>query len=331
MEKQLNSSGIFPRIFVIEDSSGDPTRFGKNIKPEEFTDRVIFMSMFNDIDWSRRGNDEISISNAEKVKYYAKRFLQGHWTFLGPGSEKKWYGGSSYPPKGEWDSTANEMGQRSKETVHPVFKNTSALSRGILKKKKDFETIQFNGDSSNTELLFHWAWQRKIRDEIMHLWTRVYWHVCHHMTYNFWYLLRQWHRETVCKNIFWTSKHCSTEFTSQNCVKTLGLNIVFPLVMTTVGEDLFHSVGNTHFLEDILNPESLHQFLVEQLLDQFWKLKTWKFLDSLDLRFQFNQLSNTKRHLTLWLPEERSVFWMKFMTTKTELRSSTELLSALQK
>ena len=98
----------------------------------------------------KREKAEIYISNAENVKDYTKRFLQGHWTCLGPGSEKKWYGGSSYPPKGERDSTANEMVQRFKETGHPVFKSISALSRGTLKQKRK-TSIHFNGDSMNTD------------------------------------------------------------------------------------------------------------------------------------------------------------------------------------
>ena len=60
---------------------------GKNIQSEEFKDRIIFMSMFNDIGW--KTNDENSISNAEQVKHYAMRFSQGHWTFLGVGSGEK--------------------------------------------------------------------------------------------------------------------------------------------------------------------------------------------------------------------------------------------------
>ena len=64
----------------------------KNIQPEDFMDRIIFTSMFNDIEWKK--NDENCISNAEKVKNYAMRFLQGHWRFLGRGSEEKWYGDS---------------------------------------------------------------------------------------------------------------------------------------------------------------------------------------------------------------------------------------------
>ena len=40
----------------------------RNIEPERFTDRIIFMSMFNDIDWTRKGNEGICFSNSEKVK-----------------------------------------------------------------------------------------------------------------------------------------------------------------------------------------------------------------------------------------------------------------------
>ena len=35
-----------------------------------------------------------------KVKNYGMRFSQGHWRFLGPGSEKKWCGSSSHAQKG---------------------------------------------------------------------------------------------------------------------------------------------------------------------------------------------------------------------------------------
>ena len=61
----------------------------QNIEPEDFENRIIFMSMFNDIDWTRRGSSQQCISNSEQVKNYAKKFTQGHWTFRGPGGEKK--------------------------------------------------------------------------------------------------------------------------------------------------------------------------------------------------------------------------------------------------
>ena len=55
------------------------------------------------------------------------------------------------------------------------------------------------------------ASQRKRRDEIIYMWTKVCWQVYHHMKYNFWYLFRQGHLETVCKKILWISKRCPTE------------------------------------------------------------------------------------------------------------------------
>ena len=66
----------------------------------------------------------------------------------------KWYGNCSYKLEGTWNSIASQMAQRFKETGHPVFTGASALSRGILRKLKGNETIHFNADASNTELLF---------------------------------------------------------------------------------------------------------------------------------------------------------------------------------
>ena len=103
------------------------------------------MSMFNDIDWTRKGNDGIGVSNSESQG--------GHWTFLGLGDEKKWYGTHPYTSEGKWDSTATQM-ERFQDTGQQVFKSISALSRGILKKKKGRDTVHFNVDASNTELLF---------------------------------------------------------------------------------------------------------------------------------------------------------------------------------
>ena len=141
----------FSTLSILKEIQKELTR--KNIQPEKFKDRIIFMPMFNVIDWPKRKKDDNCILNAEKFKDYLKRFLQGHWTFLGPGSEKMWYGGSSYSPDGEVDSTADKMVQRFQETRHSVFKSISALSRGFLKRKGK-DTIHFNGESSNTELLF---------------------------------------------------------------------------------------------------------------------------------------------------------------------------------
>ena len=45
------------------------------------------MSVFNEIDWTKRGTSE-NCSTSEQVKNYAKRFSRGHWTFLDHGDER---------------------------------------------------------------------------------------------------------------------------------------------------------------------------------------------------------------------------------------------------
>ena len=48
------------------------------------------MSMLNDIVWDAKGNDELCVNDSKTIKEYAERFPRGRWSFLGPGSEKKW-------------------------------------------------------------------------------------------------------------------------------------------------------------------------------------------------------------------------------------------------
>ena len=42
-----------------------------------------------------------SVQNSIKVAKYARWFPCGRWSFLGPGSEKKWYGTYSDEPDGK--------------------------------------------------------------------------------------------------------------------------------------------------------------------------------------------------------------------------------------
>ena len=66
------------------------------------------MSMFNDISCEGKGNKEQCLKDADYVKTFAKRFGIGQWSFIGPGSEKKWYP-SENSPHGAWDHVAEDM------------------------------------------------------------------------------------------------------------------------------------------------------------------------------------------------------------------------------
>ena len=72
------------------------------------------------------------MEDSVKVSNYARRFPLGRWSFLGPGSEKEWYGTYSDKPDGDWDKTAVQMMLNLAESRHPKICATSALARGEL-------------------------------------------------------------------------------------------------------------------------------------------------------------------------------------------------------
>ena len=70
-------------------------------EPVQFNDRIIFLSMYNDITRGEKGNTERCEYNSKTLADYARKFPRGRWSFLGPGSEKKWYGTYSDEPDGK--------------------------------------------------------------------------------------------------------------------------------------------------------------------------------------------------------------------------------------
>ena len=93
------------------------------------------MSMFNDISCDGEGNEEECLANAKVVSILAKKFGIEQWSFIGPGSEKKWSSMEEDSPQGAWDHIVDEMLLEFAESGHPTFRATTPLSRGILKSK----------------------------------------------------------------------------------------------------------------------------------------------------------------------------------------------------
>ena len=122
--------------------------------PETFTGRILFMSMFNDISCEGKGNKEQCLKDADFVKTFVRRFRIGQWSFLGSGSEKKWYLFEN-SPQGEWDHIAEDMLLRFAESGHPIFRATTPLSRGELKSKgKGKVSIQFTVDPDTVDRIY---------------------------------------------------------------------------------------------------------------------------------------------------------------------------------
>ena len=160
----------FPRIH----HSGNPQQMMTELQcePENFTGRIIFMSMFNDIVWDAKGSDELCVNNSKTNKEYAESFLRGRRSFLGPGSDKKWYGTYDGKPDGSWNRTAEKMLQNFKDSGHPVFRCTSPLERGQLRSKGGGKTtIHFNGRTENIELLFQMVISVSLGDWVLDIWV----------------------------------------------------------------------------------------------------------------------------------------------------------------
>ena len=144
MTDQVSTLKMCDTFRELQGSDGEPTDFewkifpgaaaldilheiqanlqGKHITTENFSDRIIFMSMFNDIVQDNKVNEDSCALTSRKIKEYASKLNDGHWAFLGPGEESKWYQGYSINSYGRWNFRASQMVEDFENPGHSVFK-----------------------------------------------------------------------------------------------------------------------------------------------------------------------------------------------------------------
>ena len=81
------------------------------------------------------------LANARVVKVLAKNFGIGQWSFIGSGSEKKWYSGEENSPQGAWDHIADEMLLEFAESGHPIFRATTPFFQVYAQKQRTRKTV----------------------------------------------------------------------------------------------------------------------------------------------------------------------------------------------
>ena len=87
--------------------------------------------------------------------YLQKKFGIGQWSFIGPGSEKKWYSMEENSPQGIWDHIAEKMLLEFAESGCPIFRATTPLPTGKLKSKGHGKlSIHFAADQETIETIF---------------------------------------------------------------------------------------------------------------------------------------------------------------------------------
>ena len=123
MVSQWNSSGIFSqdsiRCSSVKKSKVYCTDWEKHqkISQEEF----YLCRCLNDTSCGTKDKEEECLANARLVSLYARRFGKGQWSFIGPGSEKKWYCISEDSPQGVSDKMAERMLLEFAESGCPIF------------------------------------------------------------------------------------------------------------------------------------------------------------------------------------------------------------------
>ena len=104
---------------------------------------------------NKRDNEEECLANARLVSLYARKFGKGQWSFIGPGSEKKWYSMKEDSPQGIWDNLAEKMLLEFAQSGCPIFRATTPLSRGQLKSKEHGKlSIHFAAVQETIETIF---------------------------------------------------------------------------------------------------------------------------------------------------------------------------------
>ena len=78
--------------------------------------------MLNDISCGTKDNEKECLPNARLVSLYARKFGKGQWSFIGPGSEKKWSSMKEDSPQGIWDNLAEKMSIEIAESGCPILR-----------------------------------------------------------------------------------------------------------------------------------------------------------------------------------------------------------------
>ena len=80
---------IFPGSTTVQLVDKVQEFMNKMGDPAQFKGRIIFTSLFKDIIWRSKDNEQEYESNANFVFFCARRYSPGRWSFFGLGSEKK--------------------------------------------------------------------------------------------------------------------------------------------------------------------------------------------------------------------------------------------------
>ena len=105
---------------------------------------------------TNKGNEEKCLANAKVVSILAKKFGIGQWSFIGPGSEKKWYSMEENSPQEIWDLIAEKMLLEFAESGCPIFPCNNSIVQVVSSRAKGHEKLSnhYCADQATIETIF---------------------------------------------------------------------------------------------------------------------------------------------------------------------------------
>ena len=161
MESRLNSSGTSSR-----DSQSCSSVIKSMIywatwdKHQRLSQEEFYLCQCSMTSPDRNDNEAECLANAETVKVLARRFGVGQWSFIGPGSENKWYSAEN-SPQWAWDHIAEDMLLEFAESGHPIFRATTHCPEAFSR-AKDVENCQYTSPQINIQSVSHSSTESEI-------------------------------------------------------------------------------------------------------------------------------------------------------------------------
>ena len=129
---------IFPRFTAVGILNQIQLMMGESQRePENFSGKIIIMSMCNGIIWDAKGNDELCVNDSRTINEFAEKDSSRSFSFLGPGSEKKCHGGQNDYQNNCWKKF---ICNRTNKKL-PGRKSCSRLATGNFENSKLFEGL----------------------------------------------------------------------------------------------------------------------------------------------------------------------------------------------
>ena len=153
---QLQSVVICATLTVSRSCTATQLLQEVQIHQQNSEDRITFVSMCNDIDWTTKANGNLGVENSTRVCEYAIKFATGDWFFFGQRHMNKWYGTISLLQTKQRMELNSRNGDADicRVSASGVVRDNSFVPRIVEMQRRENVSIDFKAELQTAELFF---------------------------------------------------------------------------------------------------------------------------------------------------------------------------------